>query len=328
MKYAKPAFITSWLIIVIGLGYGIGVRGKNLLGVDFAGGDTVTLRFDVAAKPGVEEVRRTVDGLKLGDSQIQYQKEGTKEYLRVTVAHAPDVKGTKTDIAKSNGAKAEDLLKATFPKAKFDRVQLDTVGPTVGFEIQKAAILASLLSLFGILIYVAFRYEFSFAVGAVIAVLHDVLMTIGIYCLTGLLHEGGMGRQFNATFIAALLTIIGFSINDTIVIFDRIREDLRLGKRGTFRELMNRALNETLSRTLITSGTVFIATLVLFVFGGGPINDFAFTFLAGIITGTYSSIYIASALVLWWHKGERPKLGATSGAPTDVVEVDATVNPG
>jgi SecD/SecF fusion protein len=161
-----------------------------------------------------------------------------------------------------------------------------------------------LLSLFGILVYVAFRYEFSFAVGAVVAVIHDVLMTIGWYCLAP------SHRQFNATTVAAVLTIIGFSINDTIVIFDRIREDLKLGVRGTFKEVMNRALNQTLSRTIITSGTVFLATMSLYLFGGGAINDFAFTFLVGIITGTYSSIYIASALVLWWHKGQRPQIGS------------------
>ena len=160
-----------------------------------------------------------------------------------------------------------------------------------------------------ILVYVAFRYEFSFAVGAVVAVIHDVLMTVGWYCLTGLT---GQGRQLNATFVAAILTIIGFSINDTIVIFDRIREDLKLGKVGTFREVLNRALNETLSRTIITSGTVFIACVILYLFGGSGINDFAFTFLVGIITGTYSSIYIASALVLWWNKGQRPDIGVTS----------------
>jgi preprotein translocase SecF subunit len=126
-------------------------------------------------------------------------------------------------------------------------------------------------------------------------------MTTGWYFLAG--------RQMNATTVAALLTIIGFSINDTIVIFDRIREDLKLGLRGTFREIMNKALNQTLSRTIITSGTVFLATLSLYLFGGGVINDFAFAFLVGILTGTYSSIYIASALVLWWHKGQRPAIG-------------------
>ena len=132
-------------------------------------------------------------------------------------------------------------------------------------------------------------------------------MTLGCYFLTGLFGEG---RELNATTVAALLTIIGFSINDTVVIFDRIREDLKLGVRGSFREIMNAALNQTLSRTIITSGTVFLATFSLYLFGGGPINDFAFCFLVGILTGTYSSIYIASALVLWWHKGQRPKIGA------------------
>ena len=172
-----------------------------------------------------------------------------------------------------------------------------------------------MLALFGILVYVAIRYEFSFAVGAVVAIIHDVLMTTGWYCLSG--------RQFNATTVAAILTIIGFSINDTIVIFDRIREDLKLGIRGSFREVMNQALNQTLSRTIITSGTVFLASLSLYIFGGGAINDFAFTFLVGILTGTYSSIYIASALVLWWHKGQRPHIGAgaqvaVEGAPAAV----------
>ena len=119
------------------------------------------------------------------------------------------------------------------------------------------------------------------------------------------------GRQFNATVVAAVLTIIGFSINDKIVIFDRIREDLKLGVRGSFKEIINQALNQTLSRTIITSGTVFIATMSLFILGGGVINDFAFTFLIGIIIGTYSSIYIASVIVLWWHKGERPSIGAS-----------------
>jgi SecD/SecF fusion protein len=163
--------------------------------------------------------------------------------------------------------------------------------------------------MFGILVYVAFRYEFSFAVGAVVAIIHDILMTLGWYFLTG--------RELNATTVAAVLTIIGFSINDTIVIFDRIREDLKLGVRGTFREVINKALNQTLSRTIITSGTVFLATLSLYLFGGGVIDDFSFCFLVGILTGTYSSIYIASALVLWWHKGHRPGIGAGAQVPVE-----------
>jgi len=286
MKLAKPAFVLSWTIIIIGLAYGIGVRGHKMLGVDFAGGDQLILSFTQKIEQG--QLRAALMRSGINDAVPQYQKDisNGKENLQVTSAF-------------NTGAKAEQILQKEFPNAGFKHVGLDHVGPTIGKEIQRTAIIASLLSLFGILVYVAFRYEFSFAVGAVLAVIHDVLMTIGCYCLAG--------REMNATFVAAVLTIIGFSINDTIVIFDRIREDLKLGVRGSFKELINQALNQTLSRTIITSGTVFLATVSLFIFGGGAINDFAFTFLVGIITGTYSSIYIASALVLWWHKGERPR---------------------
>lgn len=286
MRWAKPAFILSWTIIIAGLGYGIGVRGHKMLGVDFAGGDKLTLAF--AQKIDVGQIRSALEKGGIKDAAPQFQKDITtgRETLEIT-------SGFKT------GDTAEQILKKEFPQAKFDRKALDNVGPTIGKQTQKTAIVASLLSLFGILVYVAVRYEFSFAVGAVLAVIHDVLMTIGCYCLAG--------REMNATFVAAVLTIIGFSINDTIVIFDRIREDLKLGVRGSFKDLINQALNQTLSRTIITSGTVLLATVALYIFGGGAINDFAFTFLVGIITGTYSSIYIASALVLWWHRGERPR---------------------
>ncbi|MDB6022669.1 MAG: protein translocase subunit SecDF [Pedosphaera sp.] len=297
MKLAKPAFILSWTIILLGLGYGIFVRGDKMLGISFKGGDNVTLSFDKKVDPDKISAALTKDA-GVFDPVVQYQKEiaGTgKETLSVTAesGKAPLVIET---------------LKKDFPDAGFKAAGTETVGPTIGKEIRDTAILASLASLFGILVYVAFRYEFSFAVGAVVAVIHDVLMTIGCYCLTGLFTHHG--REFNATMVAAVLTIIGFSINDTIVIFDRIREDLKMGVRGSFKEIINQALNQTLSRTIITSGTVFLATMSLYLFGGGAINDFAFTFLVGIITGTYSSIYIASALVLWWHKGVRPKTGS------------------
>jgi len=293
MKLAKPAFILSWTVILVGLGYGVS-RGAKLFGVDFVGGDTTTFKFE--QKMEVDKLRQALAKTGEKESLIQYQRDlsGGGETLRVTTAIG-------------SAEKIQEELKKEFPEAKFSVAGQERVGATVGQEIQRSAIVAMLLSLLGILFYVAFRYEFSFAVGAVVAVIHDVLMTIGCYCLS----NGISGREFNATVVAAVLTIIGFSINDTIVIFDRIREDLKLGMRGSFRDLINQALNQTLSRTIITSGTVFLATLSLYIFGGGVINDFAFTFLVGIITGTYSSIYIASALVLWWHKGERPKIGSS-----------------
>jgi SecD/SecF fusion protein len=218
--------------------------------------------------------------------------------LRVT-ARQPVAKDGAEDV--DVGDQIVGALKSAFPESNFKVLGADKVGPTVGREIQRVAVVASLLAMFGMLVYVAFRYEFSFAIGAVVAIIHDLLMTTGWYFLAG--------HQMNATTVAALLTIIGFSINDTIVIFDRVREDLKLGIRGTFRDIMNQALNQCLSRTIITSGTVFLATVSLYVFGGGVINDFAFAFLIGVLTGTYSSIYIACAIVLWWHKGQRPAIG-------------------
>ncbi|HEY2953433.1 MAG TPA: protein translocase subunit SecD, partial [Verrucomicrobiae bacterium] len=245
MRWAKPAFAASWLLIIIGIGWGL-KRGHDVMGVDFAGGDSLTLTY--AQKVPVDEVRKFVTDLKVGDPLIQPQKDVLtgKESLRITVAY-------------NQGSNVVAALKQKFSQAGFEKQAIDTVGAVVGKEIQRSAIVASLLAMFGILVYVAFRYEFSFAVGAVVAILHDVLMTLGWFFLSG--------RELSAPMVAAVLTIIGFSINDTIVIFDRIREDLKLGVRGSFKDLINQALNQTLSRTLITSGTVLLATLSLYIFG-------------------------------------------------------------
>jgi len=294
MKVATPLFVITWAFIILSLGYGAFGRGEKLFGVDFLGGDSTTFTF--AQKIGVDQIRSAMTTIGEKDAEIQPQKDVSSglETLRVTTSSGSE-------------SKVEQVLAQQFPQAHFQPIQRQQVGAIVGEEIRRSAIVACLLSMFGILVYVAFRYEFSFAVSAIVGVLHDVLLAIGCYCIANAVS----GRQFNATVVAAVLTIIGFSLNDKIVIFDRIRENLKLGVRGSFREVINQALNQTLSRTIITSGTVFLATLSLFVFGGGVINDFAFTFLVGIITGTYSSIYVASALVLWWHKGERPSIGAS-----------------
>ena len=290
MKHWKRWFSISWALIVIGLLFGL-ARGGSVLGVDFAGGDSQVFRFEQATEVG--QLRTSIEELGIGGAQISYQRElgnGTQT-LKIT-------------SAVGTGQQIVDLLKEKFPDSGYKLAQSSKVGGIVGKEIQKSAIISVVLALFGILFYVALRYEFSFAVGAVIAVIHDILMTLGWFFLTG--------RELNAPMVAAILTVIGFSINDTIVIFDRIREDLRLGVRGTFREIMNSALNKCLSRTIITSGTTFLAAFSLYIFGGSVINDFSFTFLIGIITGTYSSIYIASSIVLWWTKGEKPDLSETS----------------
>ncbi len=304
MQIARPLFIVTWAFAIGAVIYGGVTRGDKLFGVDFRGGDSI--RFGFTQKVDVDKVRAALAAIGENDAQIQYQKEVAT--------------GTETlRVASSSGSapKVEQTLETQFPDAHFTPQEVQQVGPQVGREIRYSAIAASMMAMLGILIYVAFRYEFSFGVGAIVAVIHDVLMTVGCYCIANEIS----GRQFNATVVAAVLTIIGFSINDKVVIFDRIREDLKLGARGTFKDIINQALNETLSRTIITSGTVFLATFCLYIFGGGEINDFAFTFLVGIITGTYSSIYIASAFVLWWHKGQRPAIGASQVAMQNVPAV-------
>ena len=293
MKAATPLALATCLLIVLSLGFGY-TRGAKLFGVDFLGGDSTTFSF--TQKVGVDQIRSAITAAGEKDAQIQFQKDasGGTETLRVTTSAG-------------SAGKVMQTLAGQFPQAGFKSIGQQEVGATVGKSIRNSAITACLLSMFGILVYVAFRYEFSFALGAIAGVVHDVLLAIGVYCIANAVS----GREFNATVVAALLTIIGFSLNDKVVIFDRIRENLKLGVRGTFREVINQALNQTLSRTIITSGTVLIATLCLFIWGGGVINDFAFTFLVGILTGTYSSIFISSAFVLWWHKGERPNIGAS-----------------
>ncbi len=263
--------------------------------MDFVGGDSTTFSF--VQKLDVDQIRAAMTGIGEKDAQIQYQKNmaGGMETLRVT---------SSSDSAD----RVKQALEEKFPQAGLKAISEQQIGASVGADVRNSAIIASLMAMFGILVYVAFRYEFSFAVGAIVGVLHDVLLAIGCYCIA----NGVSGRQFNATVVAAVLTIIGFSIHHKGVIFDRIREDLKRGMRGTFKEVINTALNQTLSRTIITSGTVFIATSCLYIWGGGVINDFAFTFLVGIITGTYSSIFIASAFVLWWHKGQRPNIGGSA----------------
>ena len=282
MGVAKYAFVASWILVAIGIGYGIN-KGSDAMGVDFKGGDQITLEF--TAKKTTGELRAAIGQ----DSQIQYQAAsgGKTERLQVTVGFG-------------KGEQAYTTLTEQFADAEFKKVSQLRTGPSISNEILQSASKSLLIALFAILVYVTFRYEFSFALGAILAIIHDVLMTLGIFFI----FEG----QLSAPVMAAVLTIIGFSINDTIVIFDRIREDLKLNLPGTFTEIMNGAISKTLSRTIITSGTTLLATGSLFLFGGGAINAFAFVLLAGVVTGTFSSIFIAGSLVLWKNKGEKPKL--------------------
>jgi len=299
LRWARPCIIGSIAIILLTNGYGLVARGRKAFGPDFLGGIQQVYTFVRPQSQNLDDIRADVRkalstlGLQEVAPVIQKNLSTGLETLRLVL---PYEEGLSEKVAST--------LREKLPQYNLELVSVDVVGPVIGAQIMQSAIISLALGLFGILIYLAFRYEFSFAVGAVTALVHDVLITAGIFFISG--------REMSAPIVAAFLTIIGFSVNDTVVIFDRIRETLRLGAPGSFREIINKAVNQTLSRTIITSGTVFLATLALYLFGGGAINDFAFTFLVGIITGTYSSIYIASALVFWWHKGQRPAIGIQS----------------
>ena len=288
MSYKKPAFAISWLLVIGGILYGVS-RGEKAVGVDFRGGDQLTFEFTPSERKDVDPLLNALGQEGIVGAKIQYQSGGdSKERLQVTVRDG-------------DGDGAIGVLAKAFASDEgFKKVSQLHTGESISDEILQGAIKSLLIALFAILVYVTFRYEFSFALGAILAIIHDILMTLGLFFL--------WGGELNAPVMAAVLTIIGFSINDTIVIFDRIREDLKLNLKGSFTEIMNGAINKTLSRTIITSGTTLLAAGSLFMFGGGAIHSFAFVLLAGVVTGTYSSIFIAGSLVLWKNKGKKPSL--------------------
>lgn len=258
----------------------------------------MTFQFDSAQKMEIGEVRKIAATL-VNDATIQYQDslEGSAQTLLVKTSM------TKTADGKPVADAMLDALRKAKPEAKFLLANSEEVGSEIGADLKKAAIWASIWSLAAILIYVSLRFEFAFALGGVIALAHDALITLGLYSLFGFLFGG---RQVGLMIVTALLTIIGYSINDTIVIFDRIREDLRKDQKSDLKTLCNKAINSTLSRTLLTSITTLIACLTLFIFGGGAINDFALAMVIGVLVGTYSSVFVAVPVMIWWFKGKRP----------------------
>lgn len=256
------------------------IRGEKNFGIDFKGGDLLVLQAD----PGVTEhqVRGELEKIGMNDAIIQREHEaGGGEYIAIRSA---------TNTAE----KIKTHLFETMPGAGFKEHKRDHVGTLVGGELARNSAIALGLGMLGILIYVTARFEFSFAVASVVALLHDVLITMGVFSM--------FQRELSLVMVGAILTIAGYSINDTIVVFDRIREGLHSGRKGTIQELMNASINETLSRTLLTSGTTLLSVLSLFLFGGATLKDFALAILIGIVVGTYSSIFVASPIVLWWSR--------------------------
>ena len=272
-----PAFVLSGLLLLAGV-ITVGIKGEKVLGVDFTGGDLVTFSFKEKVDDG--KIRSSLGNLA---EVVQYQRSpvGGQEVLSLRTAFG-------------NGEKVGQKLAQDFPQAEYRQLQLDKVAGVVGAELKQKALIALLLGVVAIFIYTTWRFETAFAAGAIVALVHDVLISLGIFAL--------LGRELSLPMVGAILAVAGYSINDTIVIFDRIREFFRGGV-GTDRAgVMNLAINQTLSRTLLTSGLTFLAVLVLFILGGRVINDFALILLIGIVVGTYSSIFIASPIVLLFGK--------------------------
>lgn len=281
VRWMKAAAAVSLAIIIIGIGSMIWHGGLNY-GIDFAGGSLVQIKFQ--QEPQIDKIRNTLKMIGLENSIIQ--RYGNRE----VVVRAPE---TRADL-KGLAAKVETALAAAYPAGSFEIQRAEVVGPKVGRDLTRKALLAIFFSWIGILVYVGFRFEFRYALGGIIALVHDVLVTVSIFSL--------MNKEFDLNIVAALLTIIGFSINDTIVIFDRIRENARKNIRMELHDVINLSVNQTLSRTILTSFTVFMVLFVLFFFGGSVIHNFAFTLLIGTVAGVYSTVFIASPIVLFFEK--------------------------
>ena len=301
VKFGKFTLLTSCAIIVVSLAifaFRLNTNRASVLAVDLTGGTSIVFSLDQAKKPAVGDIRKAMNDFD-NAAIIQYQEGvGDATLLVKTGETAETVKGSALEN-RDVGAYVTKLLQSKFPEAALKQISVDEVGSMVGADLKKSGTWAVILSLCAILIYVGFRFEFGFGLGALAALAHDALISLGLFSLCG--------RQVSLIVVTAILTIIGYSVNDTIVVFDRIREDLRRDQKTSFKDLCNRALNMTLSRTIITSLTTLFAVLALFCFGDGSIFDFALTMLIGIVSGTYSTLFIAAPIMIWWYRGKRPQ---------------------
>lgn len=287
----KIAAILS-LLLIIGSWVGFAMKGSANFGIDFTGGTIIPFTF--AEKQDSDVIQSALGEAGFTSAKIDYQtkKDGT-QFLEVKVKESDEaeVQRAVDTVRKLPGSYVEDA-DGEFVK----------IGSQIGDELRNRSIKAIIFSMIGIVIYLSIRFEFRLAIGAIVALAHDVLITVGLFCL--------FGRELSMPIIAALLTIVGYSVNDTIVIFDRIREDLKMEKGKSYKEVANLAINQTLSRTLITSFTTLLPLVMLLIMGGGAVNDFALALFIGILVGTYSSIFIATPVALLWHseKGNEEKV--------------------
>lgn len=287
LKHKKLAYAFSGTLLALTLVL-LAVMGGLKYGIDFAGGTLIQVKFKEAHS--INEVRSVVEAAGYSGDMQQF---GTPEDVLINIH-------PKEEQAEEASKKVVAALEAKYGAGSLTVQRTETVGPKVGKDLTWKAFLSVLWALVGILIYLAFRFESRFATTAVLALVHDTVITIGALCL--------FGKEFSLPVLAAILTVIGYSLNDTIVVFDRIRENLRLKRSLELPALVNDAVNETLSRTIITSGLTLLTVIALFLFGGPVLHDFSFTLLVGIGFGTYSSVFVASALLIDWPGNTTQKL--------------------
>jgi preprotein translocase subunit SecF len=282
--FRRLAFFLSGLVVAASI-ISIVLHGGLNYGIDFAGGTLVQVKFKEPTL--VESIKNQLAPIGLDRSLVQrFGEKRENEYLIRVERSVSDLETLSLEIA--------EALQRGYGKDGVEIRRTEMVGAKVGKDLRKKGILAIIYAMIGILIYITWRFEFIFALGAIVALAHDVMITVGAFSITD--------KEFTLPIVAAILTIIGYSLNDTIVVYDRIRENRRKMRREPFGRIVNASINETLGRTLLTSLTTLIVVMILFIFGGGVIHDFAFALMVGILVGTYSSVFVASPIILAWQE--------------------------
>jgi preprotein translocase subunit SecF len=308
IKWRWHAIVLSALVILSGVGM-IVQRGLPL-GIDFSGGTIVVYKFTTAV--GEDAVRRAIAGVP-GEKVVQQYGKPDDHSIAIRL---PQQQGTEEGFGLEAGAKAlDDAIKAA-NLGPHTQISREVVGPAIGEDLQRKGLWATLLSILGITAYIALRFRLTFAIGAIAATFHDILVTLAFLVF--------FHYDLSLNVIAALLTITGYSVNDTIVIFDRVRENMHTMRRDDLEKVVNESVNQTLGRTLITAGTTFLSVLALYLFGGEVLEGFAFTMLVGIVSGTYSTIFIAAAVAILMSKSSA---GTPAGAAATAATAAGTARP-
>ena len=286
LSMRRFGFVISGSFILAGI-VSLLLQGGPRLSIDFTGGTLAQIRFEEA--PDIAKVRSALNALDVGIGEVQ--TFGTPNEILIRLQLSQNAENLTTEL--------KAALQAQFPGQSIDFRRVETVGPKIGSELKGKAFFAVFTAIIGILIYISIRFELKFAIGAIAALIHDVLITLGIFSI--------LNYEISLAIIAAFLTIVGYSLNDTIVVFDRVRENMKLLKNIDQKTIFNKSINESLSRTIITSLTTFAVVFILYIAGGEVIRYFAFAMIVGVIVGTYSSIYVASPVVFLWQQRMTPQ---------------------